>query len=625
MKKTTQEEFIEMARKVHGDEYSYEKVNFINTKKPVIITCSKHGDFEVIASVHLRGAKCRECKKIPVVDLSKTNEFIERAKTIHGDEFDYSKVEYINDKTPVTIICRKHGEFQTTPSIHKRGNKCPVCRYGGSPEEKLVDFLEKCEVVHRGRNYDYSKVSFNINTDKVTIICPTHGEFVQSVKAHVKGQKCPTCAKIESDIKQKRLTNTEILLRAKNIHNDTYEYDFTGYSSSNDEINVKCKKHGWFKQLPFNHLKGSGCLQCRIESQKHTLEDFISWSKDVHGDKYDYSLCVEYVNSKTNMNIICPKHGVFQKNYMQHVIFKSGCPSCSRVFSKFEQWVGEVITEVTGEKISKKKLSNNKEVDVVYGNIGFEANGLLYHCEGLVNGSLNNGGKDRYYHLDKTNQAKEDGIKLYHIFENEYLEKPDLLRNKILNACGLNLGKKGHARSCEIIEISHNESFDFLEKYHIQGGDTSPIRYGAVLDGEMVGVMTFKRTSEAGVYDLNRYATNYNYHIRGLASKMLRKFERDFSPSKIKTFADIRWTPDGENNLYTKLGFKLIEQQPPVYHYYNKKYGTKLFNRMRYQKHKILKEYPELDSSMTEKEMMIYLGFDRVWDCGNWKFEKTYE
>ena len=624
MKKTTQEEFIEMARKVHGDEYSYDKVNFINTKKPVIITCSKHGDFEVIASVHLRGAKCRECKKIPVVDLSKTNEFIERAKTIHGDEFDYSKVEYINDKTPVTIICRKHGEFQTIPAVHKKGYKCPVCKYGGTPEEKLTAFLEKCKIIHKDRGYDYSKASFKINTDKITIICPTHGEFSQVVSAHLQGQKCPVCAKIEGAELQ-RFTDEELLLKVIAVHSDKYEYDFTEYTNIGSKIKIKCNKHGWFHQRFDNHVGGSGCPECSLEASRFCLNEFIEKSRKIHKDKYDYSLCTENVNSKTKMDIICPKHGVFKKSQNEHMTLKSGCPSCASTFSKFEQWVGEVITEVTGEKISKKKLSNNKEVDVVYGNIGFEANGLLYHCEGLVNGSLNNGGKDRYYHLDKTNQAKEDGIKLYHIFENEYLEKPDLLRNKILNACGLNLGKKGHARSCEIIEISHNESFDFLEKYHIQGGDTSPIRYGAVLDGEMVGVMTFKRTSEAGVYDLNRYATNYNYHIRGLASKMLRKFERDFSPSKIKTFADIRWTPDGENNLYTKLGFKLIEQQPPVYHYYNKKYGAKLFNRMRYQKHKILKEYPELDSSMTEKEMMIYLGFDRVWDCGNWKFEKTYE
>lgn len=625
MKKLTNEDFIEMGKNIHNNEYSYEKTVLVNTKTPVIVTCSKHGDFEVIPSVHLRGAKCKECKKAGIVDWVKTKDFIELAKEIHGDEFDYSKVEYINDKSPITIICKKHGEFQTKPVIHKQGYKCPVCRYGGNSDEKVVDFIKKAKEIHVGRDYDYSKVSFKIKTDKVTIVCPTHGEFSQKAGAHLLGQKCPDCAKIEGDSKQKRLTESEILLRAANVHGDTYEYDLSEYVSSNEQIKIKCKKHGWFKQLLFNHLKGSGCLECGIDVQRNTLADFLDGAKEIHGDKYNYSLCTSYTNVSTDMNIICSKHGVFQKTYMEHIIFKSGCPSCSHTSSKFEQWVAQIISEVSGEIPRKKRLSNNKEIDVVYNNIGFEANGLLYHCEGLVNGHLNNGGKDRFYHLNKSKQAEQEGIKLYHIFENEYIERTELVKNKILNACGLNVGKKVNGRDCEIIELIHTDSFNFLETYHIQGGDTSPIRYGAVLDGEIVGVMTFKKTDEAGVFDLNRYATNYNYHIRGLASKMLKRFERDYSPSKIKTFADIRWTPDPKNNLYVKLGFDLIEQQPPVYHYYNRMIGTKLFNRMRFQKHKILKENPQFDPSMTEKEMMIALGYDRVWDCGNWKFEKTYK
>ena len=90
--------------------------------------------------------------------------FIELAKKIHEDEFDYSKVEYINDKSPVIIICKKHGEFETKPVIHKQGYKCPVCRYGGNSDEKVADFIKRAKEIHAGRDYDYSKVFFKIKT-----------------------------------------------------------------------------------------------------------------------------------------------------------------------------------------------------------------------------------------------------------------------------------------------------------------------------------------------------------------------------------------------------------------------------------------------------------------------------
>lgn len=182
---------------------------------------------------------------------------------------------------------------------------------------------------------------------------------------------------------------------------------------------------------------------------------------------------------------------------------------------------------------------------------------------------------------------------------------------------------KSHGRKCIIGEIGYQETKKFLNDYHIQGTDSSPIRFGAWLDGELVGVMTFKNKKNRQ-YELNRYATNFSYHVRGLASKMLNHFEKIFSPSTLTTFADIRWTPNGNDNLYTTIGFTLIEQQPPVYHYFNPKMGIKRFNRMHFQKHKILKNNPQFNSSMTEKSMMIALGYDRVWDCGNWKYEKNY-
>jgi hypothetical protein len=158
-----------------------------------------------------------------------------------------------------------------------------------------------------------------------------------------------------------------------------------------------------------------------------------------------------------------------------------------------------------------------------------------------------------------------------------------------------------------------------LDKYHIQGGDKTALRYGAFFNGSLVAVMTFL-SSEDG-YSLNRFATNTDFVITGIASRLLKSFVVEYKPPCIKTFADRRWTLDVNNNLYTKLGFALVEIQPPVFHYVSSddNYSVR-YNRQQFMKFKILKKFPELDPSKTGAELMVELGFDRIWDCGNFKF-----
>lgn len=122
--KTTQEEFISKAREVHGDKYDYSKVEYKGNKNKVCIICPEHGEFWQLPSSHLKGAGCPNCsgnKKYT------TKEFIEKARKIHGDKYDYSKVEYVNSETKVCIICPEHGEFWQKPARHLMGQGCPNC------------------------------------------------------------------------------------------------------------------------------------------------------------------------------------------------------------------------------------------------------------------------------------------------------------------------------------------------------------------------------------------------------------------------------------------------------------------------------------------------------------------
>jgi hypothetical protein len=121
----TTDKFIKDAKEIHGDKYGYSKVDYKNSRTPIKITCPIHGDFLQLPQVHLRGSGCLHCKH----DNSRktTNNFIERAKKIHGDLFDYSKVLYTKAHELVLITCKEHGDFLQTPNNHLKGNGCPIC------------------------------------------------------------------------------------------------------------------------------------------------------------------------------------------------------------------------------------------------------------------------------------------------------------------------------------------------------------------------------------------------------------------------------------------------------------------------------------------------------------------
>ena len=191
--KYTLEEFIEKARKIHGNKYDYSKVNYINNRTKVCIICPEHGEFCQSPSKHLYGKGCPKC-----VGKNKTTEdFIKKAIEIHGDKYDYSKVTYKNTDTKVCIICPKHGEFWQTPHVHLRGGSCSKCINKGV-RSNTKDFIEKARKIH-GNKYDYSKVEYVNNKTKVCIICPEHGEFWQSPNSHIsQKQGCPKCGELKN-------------------------------------------------------------------------------------------------------------------------------------------------------------------------------------------------------------------------------------------------------------------------------------------------------------------------------------------------------------------------------------------------------------------------------------------
>ncbi|AUR82699.1 hypothetical protein NVP1271B_01, partial [Vibrio phage 1.271.B._10N.286.54.B4] len=192
-----------------------------------------------------------------------TDEFIERSRVVHGDRYDYSLVEYVNNSTKVEIICTAHGAFKQVPISHMNGNGCRSCSYeavraihaAGSDK-----FILKARQIH-GDTYDYERVKYVNNKTKVTIMCVEHGEFRQTPNDHLSGYGCPACG-VQKTADSARYDNAEFIRRAKAKHGDIYDYSLTAYSAANCIVDIRCVKHGVFHKRATKHLQGQGCPMC---------------------------------------------------------------------------------------------------------------------------------------------------------------------------------------------------------------------------------------------------------------------------------------------------------------------------------------------------------------------------
>ena len=255
------EKFIQEARQKHGNKYDYSKVEYTNAHTKVCIICPNHGEFWQKPSAHLMGQGCPECRYQS--NGYTTEEWVEKAKSIYGDKYDYSKVEYINSDTRVCIICPKHGEFWMKPTSHMKGHECPKCQHRSFPLT-TEEWVERAKKVH-GDKYDYSKVEYkNIKTN-VCIICPEHGEFWQKPWNHINSGGCYKCGK-KKYAEWKRKTKEEFIENSKKIYGDWFLYDKVDYIDNKTKVCITCKKHGDFMVRPDGHLfNRNGCPQCAAE------------------------------------------------------------------------------------------------------------------------------------------------------------------------------------------------------------------------------------------------------------------------------------------------------------------------------------------------------------------------
>ena len=191
-----------------------------------------------------------------------TEEFVTKARSVHGDKYSYTQVDYKSSQEKVRIVCNLHGEFKQMPNNHLQGSGCPKCGdelIGAALRGTQEEFLEKCKAVHAGR-YDYSKVDYKNSREKVEIGCPSHGSFWQRPRSHLWGSGCPKCGD-ERIGAVSRKTQEEFLEECKAVHGDTYDYTQVEYKGIKAKVKILCPSHGEFEQTPDGHLQGKGCLK----------------------------------------------------------------------------------------------------------------------------------------------------------------------------------------------------------------------------------------------------------------------------------------------------------------------------------------------------------------------------
>lgn len=281
------------------------------------------------------------------------NLFIEKCIKVHDNKYDYSRVQYKNNKTKVEIICPRHGSFMQKPTAHLGGQGCPICRNEKNSINYALtndEFVAKAVKVH-GTKYDYSLVNYKNNRIKIIIICPKHGEFIQQPSNHLNGNGCLKCffENITSNL-------NDFIIKAKQVHGNKYNYNSSVYVNSKVPLAINCPKHGSFLQSPSQHLE-HGCPKCGGTSRLNT-NDFIIKSNLVHGGKYDYSKAI-YINNATKLIIVCHQHGIFTQTPNRH-LQGDGCPKCnsSKGEAKIRKYLVDrnfVFNEQTGFDTCKNK------------------------------------------------------------------------------------------------------------------------------------------------------------------------------------------------------------------------------------------------------------------------------
>lgn len=502
---------------------------------------------------------------------------------------------------PVCLTCGNSVKFDTFQTGYRNfcSHKCSVTNNRTTARRKKTN-LEKYGVEHslsdeRVRKKRKDTMIFKYGTEH-----PLQNDELKE-KVNIKNKK--RSQEDWANIHKKRKSSFLKTYGVENLWNDP---NFV------EKINTtNLKKYGvkWVQQ-------NNDVLGKRIKSQRTSFLEILE-------KRFDNILPAFTVDDYVGINVfqggssylwkckVC--EFIFEKIVKHDVEIK--CPNCfpeEEYFnSRGEKELANFLNELNIDyETHNRVIAKPYEIDFLIHShqLAIEYCGLYWHSDKKV---------DKKYHIRKKELCNKHNISLITIFEDEWLEKNEICKARLLFF--LNKAKKlCGARQTNIKEISVKEYRTFINSNHLQGYTPAKIKIGAYYNNELVAVMSFGRQrvalgakSSDNTYEMIRYASKFN--IPGIASKLFSYFVNHYSPIKIISYCDLRW---GNGNLYKILNFELDKQTLPNYWYTQD--GLHRFHRYRFRKQELIKK--GFDSLLTEKEIMASLGYYRIYDCGNYKF-----
>lgn len=402
---------------------------------------------------------------------------------------------------------------------------------------------------------------------------------------------------------------------------------FCSSKCANNQGDTKTKRHNT-NLIKFGSITPLGNKQI-IETNKQTILDRYGvtnafWSK---GREYNIQKLIEVKNPHiTKIDLITDM--INDKKTQRQIGDVLGItqPRVSSLLSNLNLATINNTTSIGQQEVVNFLLTLNPDIEIILNNtdiihphhidiyipslsIGIEFNGTFWHSE--LNGRI------RSYHLSKYTKCLNRGIRLIQMWNVEWDTKRDIVKSRLSSLYKHNMSI--YARKCRIIELNKQQSYDFFNATHIQGGCANFKCYALEYDNDIVAAMSFSKSrfDKNIEYELLRYSSKLYVNIVGGASKLLSHFISTHNPNSIVSYSDLRWNTGG---LYAKLGFTFIGDTSPNFYYFNRTNANVLYSRQQFQKHKLHDKLIDYDPSISAWQNMIKNGYDRLWDCGSKKW-----
>ena len=362
---------------------------------------------------------------------SNTEEFIIKAKKIHGNKYNYDLVKYLLNKSKVKIFCNICNKiFLQSPITHLRGAGCFICAINAT-KSNIEDFILKARKIHDNK-YNYDLVKYVNSRTKVKILCnDCNNTFLINPNNHLSGVGCSVCANLN-----KKSNKEEFVKKSKKIYGDKFNYDLVEYVDCKIGVKILCNDcNNIFLRPPNDHLRNKGCLQCK----KFTTQQFVLKAIEVHGDKYNYDLS-DYKSMKSKVKILC---NICNKIFLQSPDSHLRCNGCRcQSESKGENRVAKYLTENNISFIPQKTFDTLRDKNLLRIDFYLEDQKLLieydgeFHYKELIGSTqiIKQKNLEDCQHRDKVKNewAKANNIPLLRIPYWDFDRIPELIEAFIL-------------------------------------------------------------------------------------------------------------------------------------------------------------------------------------------------